>query len=100
MKGITILENLQRLTEKTTVTLAPGPISLSCGRVDARAAELLAWMMDRWPELRQGESIDILNAAIWWDTLICGMYDTMDFSDDDEWPEGPIDDYDIRGNGG
>ena len=64
-----LLRELAQITGKADVTLSPGPFEIKCNTQDAMAAELLLWIVDKWPDLKMGEMADVLNAAIWWDTF-------------------------------
>ncbi len=66
MKPRDILHGMTGIQDGTVMTLAPGPIEVKCGLQDARAAELLLWILERWPELKMRETMSTLHSAIWW----------------------------------
>jgi hypothetical protein len=73
LKPRDILRDMQGLEAGVVMTLSPGPIEIVCGANDARAAELLLWILGRWPDLKMGEMASTLNAAMWWSTFFATM---------------------------
>ena len=55
---------MENVTEGENVTLITNRIAI--GKSDARAAAVLLWIENEWPDITQGETDDLLNAAIWW----------------------------------
>jgi len=73
MTGTEILKRIQAMSEPGTMSLSPGPFKIRIDVQDARAAELMEWMTERWPELTLGETEDVLAAAIWWTTFLASV---------------------------
>ncbi len=76
MTGNEILEGLKAIGGPSILTLSPGPFEIRVSVHDARAAELMQWVTERWPELTLGETEDVFGAAIWWTTFLAAMQHT------------------------
>ncbi len=65
-----IYEQLRAVTESSTLTLSPGPLTIKVDSADAMAARLLQWMDEEMPEgTTFGDVFDVLDAAHWWATF-------------------------------
>ena len=46
------------------------------GPADARAADILCWCSEKWPDITQGELDDALLSALWWSMTFAAVEDT------------------------
>lgn len=69
-----VLEQLKRGGQFQYVIGHP----VAIGPADAKAAALLLWVAERWPEMKQGELDEVLVAALWWSNTFGAMHKALE----------------------
>jgi len=59
--------------EKLPTVIMLKDLWIGVGDSDQRAAELMIWMEDQWPDLAPAEFLSVLNSALWWFLLFESM---------------------------
>lgn len=72
MKPREFYEQIQSLTEPELLMLQP--MRVVADHIDARAARLMLFILEAWPEMTQGELEELLHTATWWAVFWASAY--------------------------
>jgi hypothetical protein len=73
MKPTDVFEALKGVDGVQAIRIEPGITRLIVNDRDAKGAELIQMIEDRWPELKMGECIEMLLNTIWWLSLLAAI---------------------------